>query len=284
MSINNFIPTVWSARLQNALETRLVFAQPGVINRDYEGEIMAAGDTVKILMIGDPEVKTYTKNTDIDSPEKLDDADTTLKIDQAKYFNFEVDDVDRRQGQTGYFDTAMRRASYNLRKTADTYVAGVMYAGVATANMVGSVASPKTITSANESYDYLIDLQVKMDEADIPEEDRWCIVPPWFNGLLEKRDEFTKQGTPQAEERLANGRVGRAAGFMILTSNNVPKTGSDFRILAGVDMATTYADQIVKVEAYRPEKRFSDAVKGLHVYGTKVVRPEMLACLHITRP
>lgn len=282
MSIANFIATVWSARIQMALMKSLVFAQPGVVNRDYEGEIADKGSKVKINMISDPTIKTYTRGAAIDGPETLNDAATELEVDQAKYFNFEVDDVDKRQSQPGYFDEAMRRAAYGMKDLSDSYVAGLMKTGAA--NLVGSDGSPKTISSANESYSYLVDLDTALSEANVPREGRWAIVPPWFYGLLKKKQEFVLQSTPQSESRLATGIIGTASGFTIMESNNCPRTGSDYSILAGVDSAVSYAEQILKTEAYRPQDKFSDAVKGLHVYGAKVVRPEKLARLIVTRP
>ena len=93
----DFIPTVWAARLLVALEKSLVYGQTNVCNRDYEGEIRASGNTVKIASIGDVTVDDYTKDTDIGDPETLTDAEQSLLINQAKYFNFYVDSVDRAQ-------------------------------------------------------------------------------------------------------------------------------------------------------------------------------------------
>lgn len=284
MAITNFKPKVWAARLQKALEKSLVFAQPGTVDMSYEGEISEWGDSVQINMIGDPTIGDYTPNTDISSPEALNDAGTTLLIDQGKYFNFQVDDIDRRQSKPQFIDEAARRGAYQFKDRADQHVASEMYTGTDTGNMVGTSGSPKTITSANESYSYLVDLKTALDEANVPTDGRFCIVPPWFHSLLLKRQEFVFTAAAASQERLVNGFVGEAAGFRILNSNNVVKSGSDYRIQAGVDMATAFAQQILKVEAYRPEKRFADAIKGLHLYGCKVIRPEMLAVLHCTRP
>jgi hypothetical protein len=105
-------------------------------------------------------------------------------------------------------------------------------------------------------------------------------VPAWFHGLLLKDDRFVRSGTMAGDRRLANGEVGEAAGFTILNSNNVPQTaGAKYKIIAGHAQATSYVEQVLDVQTYKPEKRFGDAVKGLHVYGAKVVRPSALACL-----
>lgn len=90
-----FIPTIWAARLLAALETTLIYAQANVCNRDYEGEIRGAGNTVKIGSIGDVSVGDYVKDTDIAEPETLSDEAQTLEIDQQKYFNFYIDSIDR---------------------------------------------------------------------------------------------------------------------------------------------------------------------------------------------
>ncbi|MED4979388.1 P22 phage major capsid protein family protein [Geobacillus stearothermophilus] len=288
MAINNFIPTVWSARLLQNLQKTLVYGQAAVINRDYEGEIRAYGDTVKINNIGRISVGDYTKNTNMPDPETLTDETRTLVIDQAKFFNFQVDDVDRIQQHPKLMDEAMREAAYALRNAADQFIASHY---VDAEQTIGSDTSPVEPTKT-DAYEYLVDLSVKLDEADVPEQGRWVIVPPWFEGLMLKDDRFVKTGSLPAEDRLVNGVIGRAAGFLVLKSNNVPKVNADagagvqenYKIIAGHPIAWSFAEQVNQVEAYRPERRFADAVKGLHLYGAKVIRGEALAVLSAKRP
>jgi hypothetical protein len=275
----NFIPTVWAARLLVALEKALVYAQDGTVNRDYEGDIKESGNTVKIGSIGDVSIGDYVKNTNITDPEILTDAEQSLLIDQSKYFNFYVDSVDRAQQNVNVMDEAMRRAAWALREKADTYMAGIMDAAVLAGNKIGSVTTPKVPTK-DDAYEYLVDLGVILDENDTPIDGRFVVVPAWFHGLLLKDERFVKTGSASADAALANGQVGEAAGFKILKSNSVPNTtGTKYKILAGHAVATSYAEQIVDLQTYKPEKRFGDAVKGLHVYGAKVVREKNLAVL-----
>lgn len=275
----DFIPTVWAARLLVALEKSLVYGQTNVCNRDYEGEIRASGNTVKIASIGDVTVDDYTKDSDIGDPETLTDAEQSLLIDQAKYFNFYVDSVDRAQQNVNVLDEAMRRASWSLRDYADTFLAVAMEAAVLTGNKIGSNATPKVPTK-DDAYEYLVDLGVLLDEANVPIDGRFVVVPAWFHGLLLKDERFVNTGTRRSDAALRNGEVGEAAGFSILKSNNVLNTaGAKYKIIAGHSIATSYVEQIVDVQTYKPEKRFGDAVKGLHVYGAKVVRPTALAML-----
>jgi len=273
MALDNFIPEVWAARLLQNLHKSLVYGQAGVVNRDYEGDIANAGDTVRINSIGAVTIGTYTKNTDISAVETLTDSQATLLIDQQKYFNFQIDDVDRVQQQPKVMDGAMAEAAYGLADTADQYIAG-LHSGVAAANIVGlGNDTTPVVPTATTTYEYMVQAGVLLSEANIPKANRWCVIPPWVHGLLLKDDRFVKAGTGTSDDVLRNGMVGRAAGFDIYESNNVPDTsGTKYKIMFGYPGAISFADQISSVEAYRPEKRFADAMKGLHVYGAKLVR------------
>lgn len=286
MALDNFISTVWATQLLVSLRKNIVFAQPGVINREYEGEIKQQGDTVKITSIGPVTVGSYTKNTNIGDPETLTDAQTAMVIDQAKYFNFQIDDIDKAQQNPKLIEAAMTEAAYSLADTVDQYVAALFDSAVPTANRIGDSTTPKTdLGTAGQAYVYLVDLFTKLSNAKVPTQGRFVVIPPWFYGLLQKDDRFVKAGTPATDAVLRNGVIGEAAGFKILVSHNVPNTSSaKYKIVAGHPMATTLADQINSVEAYRPQLRFADAMKGLHLYGAKVVRPTAVAVLTANDP
>lgn len=280
MAISVFIPTIWSARLLEHLDKAHVYA--GLVNRDYEGEIRNYGDTVKIQQIGDITVKDYTKNTDIAAPEAIDGSTQSLKIDQAKYFNFAIDDVDAAQVNPKLMDKAMRRAAYKLNDTTDTFLAGLMAAGAVNVTghtELGDDTTPIVPTAAS-AYDKLVELKVDLDEKNVPTAGRWVVIPPWFHGMLLKDSRFVGNGTDYNKAILEGGEVGFAAGFRVFLSNNVPNTSkAKYKIISGTDEGCTYAEQILKTEAYRQEKRFSDAIKGLHVYGSKVTQGDCLSVL-----
>ena len=266
MAFTNFIPEVWSARLLEHLDNVHVYS--ALLNRDYEGDIRAYGDTVHINQIGDIAINDYT-GEDLAAPEELDSTMMELKIDQAKYFNFQVKDIDNAQSNPKVVDAAMQRASYNINDVIDNYLAGLLLAGVKSESTI----TAKTLTSAN-AYDYLVDLGVLLNEHNVPMLGRWVVIPPWFHGLLLKDDRFVGNGTGFNQAMLQGGLVGEAAGFQIHLSNNVPNTnGAKYKILAGTAAAGSYAEQLVELEAYRVENNFCDGVKGLHVYGAKVVQP-----------
>lgn len=281
MAIANFKPEVWNADLLVTLEKGLVYAAPDVVNRDYEGDIAQYGDTVHITSLADPTIGTYTPHTDI-LIEDVDDTDTALLIDQSKYFAFEVDDVEKRQSLNGgaVLTEQARKAAYLLRDKADQYVAGLMAAGISGGNLVAE----KTISTATGAYDQLVDLGVILDEDNVPSEGRWAVVTPKFYGLLLKDSRFVGAGDAAGAMTRANGIVGEAAGFSIRKSNNAPDgpgAGAGKLVFAGYPGAVTYAEQINNTEATRKEKGFADIVKGLHLYGSKVIRPTGLAAVDV---
>lgn len=275
MAITNFIPEIWSAQLQTSLKKALVYG--GVCNRNYQGSIANGGDTVRITSISRPTIAAYTKNSTSITPENLTDAARSLLIDQAKYFAFEVDDIDLAQSAAGgaLLAEAAQEAAYALADTADQYIAG-LFGDLDTDNEIGTVA----ITTSALAVDGLADLMVKLDNKNVPRGNRWAIVPPWYHGLLVQSTSFLSLADSGSSDALRNGQVGKAFGFDILVSNNcVNVTGDDWRVVAGYSGAITFAEAINKVEGYRPESAFSDAIKGLHLYGAKITRPDGLASL-----
>ena len=284
MALTSFIPELWNARLLNALDKAHVFA--GLVNRDYEGEIKKQGDTVHINTIGAVTIGTYTKDTDFSTgPEALTTTDSTLVINQAKYFNFAVDDIDTAQAAGDVMDKAMQRAAYGLADVADKSIADQLAAAITTANgnQVGTTAVALT---KDNVYENVVKMKIILDKANVPTTGRWLVIPPEMVALILQDDRFVKTGGTMAEDTLANGWVARAAGFDIYESNNcnsaTATSTTTYTITAGDEGACTYAEQISDTEAYRPEKRFADAVKGLHLYGAKVVDPKRLAGLKCT--
>ena len=275
MALSNFIPQVWSARLLEHLDKVHVYA--GLMNRDYEGDIRAFGDTVHINQIGSITINDYT-GADLADPEELDSKQMDLVIDQAKYFNFQIRDIDNVQSNPKLVDAAMQRAGYGINDVVDNYLAGLLLAGAAQEN----VLTAENLTSET-AYDYLVDLGVCLNENNVPMLGRWVVVPPWFHGLLLKDDRFVGNGTGYHQAILQGGWIGDAAGFRIHLSNNVPLDGEQYCVIAGTNAAGSYAEQLVELEAFRLEKNFSDAVKGLHVYGAKVTQGSGLAVLKCTK-
>lgn len=273
MAVTSFIPELWSARLLRALEKSHVYGSPLVVNRDYEGEIRQQGDTVNINTIGAVTIGNYT-GADIGAPEELTTTNQQLLIDQAKFYNFAVDDVDRAQAAGQLMGPAMEEAGYGLRNVSDTFIAG-LYTGIDAGNHLGTDGVPIAVTTAAAAYDQLVELSRVLDDANVPDEGRFAVIPPWYSALLAK-DTRLIDNVPGL---VASGLVGQVDRLRILRSNNVPAT-TNSKVIAGWNRAISFAEQIVSTEAYRPEAGFKDAVKGLHVYGGKIVKSTELALLH----
>jgi len=279
MTLTNFIGEVWSAQILQNLQKSLVYGQAGVINRDYEGEIKGKGDTVRITAHGPITIDNYNKVTGIGDPEDLDDASTVLEIDQAKYFNFRIEDIDKAQMQVSLMESATRDAAYQLAEVADKYIASVMVAEAGLA--VGSDASPKTFNGSTDAVcEELLEVKVALDEANAPAQGRWVILPPWLVAQTIKDGWASMVAWTGTENIMLNAEVAKLFGFNILQSNNVPNTaGTLYKVVAGVSRACTFADSVNDTEAYRPEKFFADALRGLHCYGAKVIDPSCLCVL-----
>lgn len=237
------------------------------MNRDYEGDVSEYGVSVKVINLQPVAIKAYTKNTPIAAPDVLTDEEAILTIDQAQYFNFSVDDIDQAQTRPKLMGEATRLAGWGLRDTSDAFLSAGM-----TAAASALAGSPYTITNPEDAYDALVDLSVFLNTKNVPTVDRWAIVPPEFTGYLRKDQRFT-HSTGQGDAILANGVVGRAAGFTISESNN---TGAK-TVVGGHSIAYSFVEQLLRVEPYRPDNMFADAVKGLYVYGGKAFYPDALA-------
>jgi hypothetical protein len=275
MAIQNFIKTVWEANLMQSLRKTHVFAS--VANQSYQGQLKALGDKVKIMQVSDVTINPYSKDSDI-SLQDIDDAASELVADQPYYFGFKANDVEAVQQKTAILRATTDNAAYGFRDTADSYFAGLYAQAGLTSYATGT--TPWDVTSLNVE-DVLLDVKEKM--ARVPKEGRFIICPEWFHNKLILAGLTTKSDN---NEIFTNGMVGRVQGFDILLSENVSAstaapTWDQTRIIAGVrGQSLAFADAIVSIEAFRPEKRFEDAVKGLYVFGGKIIRPDMTCCIY----
>ncbi len=266
MAIANFIPQVWSARLLENLQKSLVFG--ALCNRNYEGDISQWGDTVHINVLNDITVKPYDPSVGIADPEQLSGGDTTLTIDHGAYYNFFINDVDAVQARADLMDAAMRSAAYRLACDTEDYILEVIREGA-------GVKATKPLATNEDLYPLLLQIKAAMDEAGVPRMDRKLILPPALENTLLLDGRFII-GSSDAAHRLAEGAVARAAGFDIYISSDL-----EGEIIAMTPDAVTFANQITRVDAYRPEKGFCDGVKGLCLSGAKVLLPQAVCVFTI---
>lgn len=278
MAVDGFRPEIWSAKILVALRNKLVYAS--LCSRDHEGEIQNGGDTVHITSIGEVSTRAYVEHTGI-SWDEVADSQVDLLIDQKRYFAFRVDDVEKKQSLP-FIDEATRSAAYGLADNADASVSAAMYAAVnATSNDYGAFTVDK---SDKNAYELLVELGTILDRDSVPDEDRWVVVPPEVYAVLKLDNRFIDaSASADSGAALRNGLIGMAAGFTVYKSNQTPDpTTGTYAVIAGHPIATAYADQILETEAIRLQDYIGDGVRGLHVFGRKVVRPEALALASAT--
>lgn len=270
MAITNFIPEVWSAAILEALRAKLVF--PSLCNRDYEGDIREAGDTVHITGYDDVTVREYVRGQAITVDDVTDKEAAVLKIDKSDYFAFKVNDLDKAQAKADLTGKFTNSAAYNMMKNVENYISNLMDAAVETPAKTVAVGTPA------DAYLAVVEAGRKLDVQNVPDEGRWLVVSPDFYALLLQDSRFI-EGTEAGHNTLLNGVVGQVRGFTVVKSNNVPRKSSSpdtQSILAGTNAAVTFAQQVSKVEAMRMQTDFADMVRGLDLYGAKVIRPECL--------
>jgi hypothetical protein len=292
----NFIPEIWAGKLIENFYDATVLA--AISNTDYEGEIRQFGDTVNIRTTPEITIRDYVKGQTltVESPEK---PKIQLVIDKGEYFACVEDDVDKIQSDINLMDAWSKDASERMKIKIDTRVLTDILPDIASTNKgatagrisgsfnLGTTASPVSVTSTNV-IDLLVDLGTVLDEANAPEQDRFVVIPAKMAGLIKKSDLKDASLSGDSTSILRNGRLGMIDRFTVYVSHNLSRSGTGsgtkYNIIAGHKMGLTFASQMTNMETIRSETTFGSIVRGLQVYGYKVVKPEALATAVITMP
>lgn len=302
-----FIPEIWSGKLIEKFYDATVLA--AISNTDYEGEIKKFGDKVKIRKAPTATIRDYTRGTAI-TYEKPDGTVQELEINKGKYYAAEVDDVSAKQQDVKAMDTWATDASEQMKIAIDTDVLGSIYTSPTAANKgatagrisgninLGTASAPVKVTkdgasSTTSVLDLIVDMGQVLDEQNIPEQGRFLIVPAWFLSLIKKSDLKDASLSGDGTSILRNGRVGMIDRFTLYLSNLLPKAVVDidpssattnvtgFYLLAGHKNALTFASQMTEMETLRSQDYFADLMRGLQVYGYKVVDSTALTAAHV---
>lgn len=289
MAISSFVPEYWSALLQRHIDRVLVYAQPQVTNRNWEGEIRDSGDTVNIQKVGNPTIVPYVKGTPM-TPERPDGTTQPLTIDRDKGFYIQMDDLDAVQVNVDLFQRFTERAGIQMAKTLDGDIAARMVAGADSGNIIGTDGTPVSIKSGGSYtsfYKFAVEARRKLDNSDAPSDGRWIVINPDLESTVLLDSAFI----PAGGDEQRTGAIGQIAGFTVLKTTGVPDSpgsgGSpkpNYKIVFGAgNYATTVATQLVKTEAERLQGLFEDAVKGRNVWGAKVIEPVSLGVAHVDK-
>lgn len=265
MGVAQFVPQIWSTKILRTLEDNLIAKK--ICNMDSEGEIKKAGDTVYFPSLGDPTITAYTGTV---TYEGLQDAGLTMHIDQQNYFAFKVTDIQKAQANVDLKGSQAARAAYKLKESCDTNILSLY--GDANLTVTDATCDTATILSTMAAFEQ------QLAEVNVPTSDMWMVIPPWV------RTKLKLAGISFQINNGINGTGGMAwtneLGYDIYVTNQVVNTGTVAlpvsKVMAGSYSAIAFAQQIIETESMRLESSFDTGVRGLHVFGRRVVRPDLL--------
>lgn len=287
----NFIPELWAGKLIEKFYDATVLAQ--ISNTEYEGMIKAHGDTVHIRTTPTLTIRDYVKGQTLQI-ERPDSTPLELLIDKGKYWQAVSDDVDKVQSDINLMDVWSKDASEQMKIVVDQDVLTNMLtdisaynqgltAGAKTASFnLGTSGSPLTVTKdgaggTTSITDLIVDIGTVLDEANVPESDRYLVLPAKAVGLIKKSELKDASLSGDGTSIVRNGKVGMIDRFTIYMSHNLYSSSGKTNIIAGTKRGLTFASQLTNVETLRAESTFGTLIRGLHVYGYKVVKPECIA-------
>ena len=292
----NFIPEVWSGKLIENFYDATVLA--AISNTDYEGEIRTMGDTVNIRTQPNITIREYVKGQNL-VVENPDSPKLQLLIDKGEYFSCVEDDIDRVQSDIKLMDMWSKDASEQMKIKIDQRVLTDMLPGIGAFNKgltagqqsasfnLGTTASPLTVTKdgaggTTSVIDLIVDMGTVLDEANVPESDRFLVIPAKMAGIVKKSELKDASLTGDGVSPMRNGRLGMIDRFTLYVSHNLNVSSGKTSIVAGHKMGFTFASQMTEMETLRAQSTFGNIVRGLQVYGYQVVKPEALSQAVVT--
>ena len=288
-----FLPSIYSKKVLNFFRKASVVE--AITNTDYAGEISAYGDSVKIIKEPTITVYDYTRGSDTTST-KLTDQEITLVVDSAKAFKFIVDDIETNMSHVNFKEVASSSAAYSLKDSYDAAVLSTMFSGVSASGpdhvigadaAAGSAGVGETTASVDlgvasevDPLDLMARMARLLDDQSVPEENRWFVASPdFYEELSQSGSKLLSVDFNAGQGSIRNGLVssGKLRGFDMYKSNNIPSVSTATgQCLAGHISSTATANTILSTEVIRDPSSFGDIVRGLHVYGAKVLRDDAM--------
>jgi hypothetical protein len=293
---SKFLPEIWSSKILKKYYTKAIAT--ALCNTDHEGEIKGGGDKIYIRTI--PDITTFAYNKGMVLPkQRPESADVEMLIDKGRGWNILLDDVDKVQSDIDLLNKWTGDAAQQLKiaidadvlagvaADANSYNYGATAGKISAAFNLGASGSPIQLTKDNV-LDYIVDCGTVLDENDVPEEGRWLVLPAWASGMIKKSDikDASMMGDPKSIVR--TGLVGGIDRFVVYGSNQVNTVAAatdasgfkSYYALFGTRDAISFAAQLTKTESLRSTESFDTIVRGLMVYGYKVVKGQALGYLY----
>jgi len=284
----NFSPIIYSQKVQKFFRTASV--AEAITNTDYAGEIENFGDTVNIIKEPVVSVSSYTRGAVVNIQEIVDDQ-LQLTVDQANAFAFKVDDIEERHSHINFESVSTSSGAYALKNAYDQNVIAAMFAGPSSSSpdhVIGSDGSGVDTgfdSSETDPVDIISKHARLLNLQDVPEENRWFLGSPEFYEQMGQASSKLMSDTTGNAAPLRNGKVyeGKVMNMELYMTNNfaASSTSNFFKVLSGHMSSTATANHIAKIEVIRDTDSFSDVVRGLHVFGRKVLRDTALVAEHI---
>lgn len=284
----NFSPIIYSQKVQKFFRTASV--AEAITNTDYAGEIENFGDTVNIIKEPVVSVSSYTRGAVVNIQDIQDDQ-LQLTVDQANAFAFKVDDIEERHSHINFESVSTSSGAYALKNAYDQNVIAAMFAGPSSSSpdhVIGSDGSGVDTgfdSSETDPVDIISKHARLLNLQDVPEENRWFLGSPEFYEQMGQASSKLMSDTTGNAAPLRNGKVyeGKVMNMELYMTNNfaASSTSNYFKVLSGHMSSTATANHIAKIEVIRDTDSFSDVVRGLHVFGRKVLRDTALVAEHI---
>ena len=288
-----FLPSIYSKKVLNFFRKASVVE--AITNTDYAGEISAYGDSVKIIKEPTITVYDYTRGSDT-TQTKLTDQEITLVVDSAKAFKFIVDDIETNMSHVNFKEVASSSAAYSLKDSYDAAVLSTMFSGVSASapdHVIGADAAAGSagvgettasvdlgVASEVDPLDLMARMARLLDDQSVPEENRWFVASPdFYEELSQSGSKLLSVDFNAGQGSIRNGLVssGKLRGFDMYKSNNIPSVSTATgQCLGGHMSSTATANTILSTEVIRDPSSFGDIVRGLHVYGAKVLRDDAM--------
>lgn len=282
---------IWAGKLIENFYDATVLA--AISNTDYEGEIKRFGDTVNIRTTPTITIRTYVKGQNL-TVEVPDSPKLQLLIDKGDYFSCIEDDVDKVQADINLMDAWSKDASERMKIAIDTRVLTDLLPDISALNLgatagaksasfnLGTSGTPVTLSkdgagATTAIVDYIVDIGTVLDEANAPQDNRYLVLPAKAIGLIKKSELKDAALTGDSVSPIRNGKIGMINNMTIYMSHNLSVSSSKYSIIAGHKMGFTFASQMTEMETLRSQSTFGNIIRGLQVYGYKVVKPEALA-------
>jgi hypothetical protein len=287
----NFIPEIWAGKLIENFYDATVLA--AISNTDYEGSIKAHGDVVNIRTTPTINLRSYTKGQalSVDTP---DNPKLQLLIDKGDYFACVEDDIDKVQSDIKLMEAWSRDASEQMKIKIDQRVLTDILPDIAAINKgatagrvtasvnLGTTGAPRAVDKTNV-LDFIVDVGQVLDEANCPESDRFMVIPAKMAAIIKKSALQNVYVSGDSMSIVRNGKLGMVDRFTLYLSHNLNvASGGKFSIIAGNKMGFTFASQMTNMETIRSQATFGDIIRGLQVYGYKVVKGEALSQAVVT--